>query len=128
MLLINSGANVDIADTLKRTSLHWAAMGPPPGNYDCCRLVFEKGDGETMLKKATKSGSTPLHSAAGTNRPDAVRFLMEQGADKLAKDDDELTAYDLAKQQGYTEVMELLGPKGKAGGGGEGGGGCCLVQ
>ena len=124
-LLIEKGADPNQSDSLKRTSLHWAAMGPPPGvlevacsparpyeplclskrtrtplpgapmagNVECCALIFAKvesmarwntcplvmqplsilfvrssaqGDGEVMLTKTTKSGSTPLHSAAGT--------------------------------------------------------------
>ena len=96
-LLIENGADPNQADSLKRTSLHWAAMGPPPENRRCCELVFQKGDGDAMLKMTTKSGSTPLHSAAGTNRVDAVKFLVEKGVDQSIKDDDELTAYDLAK-------------------------------
>ena len=33
----------------------------------------------------------------GTNRPEVVQFLVDKGADQTAKDDEELTAYDLAK-------------------------------
>ena len=96
-LLIEKGADPNVADSLKRTSLHWAAMAPAPGNVPCCELVFAKGDGEGMMAKTTKSGSTPLHSAAGTNRPEAVKFLVSKGADQAAKDEDEMTPYDLAK-------------------------------
>jgi len=126
-LLIEKGADPNVADSLKRTSLHWAAMAPAPGNVPCCELVFAKGDGEGMMAKTTKSGSTPLHSAAGTNRPEAVKFLVSKGADQAAKDEDEMTPYDLAKAGGYSDVLlNLDAPAGKAGGGGEGG--CCLVQ
>ena len=96
-LLIEKGADANMVDTLKRTSLHWAAMGPAPGNVECCKLVFEHGDGAGMLAKTTKSGSTPLHSAAGTNKAEVVQFLVEKGADQTAKDDDEMTPYELAK-------------------------------
>ena len=47
--LMEQGADPMIADSLKRTSLHWAAMAPPPGNVDCCKLIFEKSDGKAML-------------------------------------------------------------------------------
>lgn len=50
-----------------------------------------------MLAKRTKSGSTPLHSAAVTNRHDVIRLLLENGSDEKAEDDDGLTAYDQAK-------------------------------
>ena len=96
-LLIEKGANPNVVDALKRTSLHWAAMGPAPHNVECCALVFTHGDGSGMLAKTTKSGSTPLHSAAGTNKPEVVRFLVVKGADQAAKDEDNMTAYDLAK-------------------------------
>lgn len=151
--LIEKGADPNQADTLKRTALHWAAMGPAPGNVECCDLVFTKGDGPAMLAKTTKSGSTPLHSAAGTNRPEVVEFLVSKGADQTAKDDDELTAYDLAKVRatcplpqresafdqplpdsvcltccqasGYDGVLAHLNAPASAS---AGGGGCCLVQ
>ncbi|KOO25544.1 ankyrin repeat protein, partial [Chrysochromulina tobinii] len=116
-LLIEEGADPNIVDALKRTSLHWAAMGPAPHNVECCALVFAHGDGSGMLAKTTKSGSTPLHSAAGTNKPEVVRFLVGKGADQAAKDEDNMTAYDLAKANGYTEVMGFLDTtKGKADG------------
>jgi len=126
--LIEKGADVNMVDGLKRTSLHWAAMGQGTAEQQvsCCNVVFSKGEGNAMLVKITKSGSTPLHSAAGTNKPDIVKFLVEKGADQLAKDEDEMTAYDLAKAQGYSEVLAHLDAPAKAGG--EGGGGCCLVQ
>ena len=44
-----------------------------------------------MMSKATKSGSTPLHSAAGTNRADVVRFLVEKEAPQDLRDEDGLT-------------------------------------
>ena len=95
--LIENGADPNKVDALKRTPLHWASMGPPPGNVECCQIIFEKGDAKAMLYKETKSGSTPLHSAAGTNRPDVVRYLVEQQADQNLKDEDGYTPYDVAK-------------------------------
>lgn len=129
--LLENGADPNKADALKRTPLHWASMGPPPDNVECCTLVFEKGDGPAMLLKETKSGSTPLHSAAGTNRPDVVRFLVEKQADQTLKDEDGLTPFELAKKDGFTEIVQILKPSGTAarassgggGGGGDGGSG-----
>ena len=48
------GAQPSMIDSLKRTSLHWAAMAPPPNNVDCCALLFERGDAKSMLSKQTK--------------------------------------------------------------------------
>ena len=52
--LIEKGADPAMVDSLKRTSLHWAAMAPPPGNLACVQLIFEKADGKAMLAKKTK--------------------------------------------------------------------------
>ena len=109
-LLIDKGADPNKADTLKRTPLHWASMGPPPDNVACCELIFEKGDGPAMMLKETKSGSTPLHSAAGTNRAEVVRFLITKEADLTAKDEDGCTPYELAKVRSPLSSCELLSP------------------
>ena len=72
-----------------------------------------------------------------TNRHDVIKLLLENGADEKAEDDDGLTAYDQAKQEGHAEVLSLLsvtkgsgGGGGGGGGGGDGGGGggCCTVS
>ena len=111
-------------------------MGPPPQNEECCRLLFERcpeGDAEEMLSKETKSGSTPLLSAAGTGRAEVVRFLVEKGADITRRDGDGASAYDLAKAAHSTEIMAMVVPPGvkvtkiSSGGGGEGSA-CCLIQ
>ena len=147
--LMSRGADAKIIDSLKRTSLHWACMGPPPGNLDCCKLLFEKlgDDAAAMVSLQTKSGSTPLMSAASTNRHEVISLLLEKGADQAIRDDDEMTAYDLAKSAGHSAVLEFLTPQkvsskrggggggggggDKGGGGGDGGGGgggCCVLQ
>ena len=61
-----------------------------------------------MLQRRTKSGSTPLHSAAATNRHSIIPLLLEKGADQAARDDDELTPYDLAKAESFWDVLALL--------------------
>lgn len=97
-LLISKGADATIVDSLKRNSLHWAAMGPPPGNVECCEILFEQCENfPAMMAKETKSGSTPLHSAVSTNRTEVVRFLIEKEADTTKTDEDGFTPYQLAK-------------------------------
>ena len=96
--LISKGADVAMVDSLKRNALHWAAMGPPPGNVECCEILFEEcKDFTAMMAKETKSGSTPLHSAVSTNRTEVVRFLVEKEADTSKTDEDGFTPYQLAK-------------------------------
>ena len=53
------------------------------GNVECCQIIFDHGNGYGMLYEKTKSDSTPLHSATGTNRADVVRFLVEKSAPQV---------------------------------------------
>ena len=102
--------------TLKRGNIegmnpHFRFLWSPPlGNVDCCKLLFEKVDGKAMLAQKTKSGSTPLHSAAVTNRHDVIRLLLDNGSDEKAEDDDGLTAYDQAKVEA-PNIRTDLNPK-----------------
>ena len=111
---------------LREAGRRCAAGTPPRARLGC---FFQSHAG----RPPPQSGSTPLHSAAGTNRFDVVRYLIEQEADLTLRDDDEKTPYEVAKSEGHTQCTELLKPtKGGGGGGGGGGdgggGGCCVVQ
>jgi len=46
--------------------------------------------------------------AARYNRPTAVQLLLERGADIKARDNDGMTALDLAKKLANQEVIKLL--------------------
>jgi uncharacterized protein len=54
------------------------------------------------------SGVTPLMFAARDGFDELVGFLLENGADKTAKDIMEDTALDMAKANGHTTVVKLL--------------------
>ena len=59
------------------------------------------------------SGTTALHIAAQHNQVAACRYLLEQGADRKAMmltgyTDQGRTALQLAKEEGFNEVVELL--------------------
>jgi len=132
--LIDNKAEVSVVDALKRTSLHWAAMAPVNGK-ECCELLFEVAEEAVvgMLDKQTKSGSTPLHLAAGSNRPEAVSLLLSKGADIKIKDDDDRTAHEAAKAEGHAAVLdvfrEVYGTKASPGGGdAKSGSSACIVQ
>jgi ankyrin repeat protein len=75
-LLIDKGADLNKPDNLKRTALHWASMAPPPGNVECVKIIFEKGDAASMLTTQSRTGWTPLHAAVGTSRVDVVHLTL----------------------------------------------------
>jgi uncharacterized protein len=56
------------------------------------------------------SGVTPLMFAARDGFNGMVGYLLENGADKTAKDIKEDTALDMAKENGHTIVVQLLQP------------------
>ena len=51
---------------------------------------------------------TPLMAAAAFNKPDAVKMLLDKGANTDAKDEDGKTAIDVAKENGNDEIVALL--------------------
>ena len=53
-------------------------------------------------------GRTALYHAARKNRPLVVKLLLENGADKSIKDNNGVTALNLAKKLNYKEVQEKL--------------------
>lgn len=60
------------------------------------------------LLSAEKQGFTPLHLAADRGRLEAVRLLLNLGADKSILDPDGQTALDLATVSGRDEIAQLL--------------------
>ena len=51
---------------------------------------------------------TPLHNAVLHEQIDAVRFLLEMGADRQITNDDGMTALELARECGYSEIVKLF--------------------
>ena len=51
---------------------------------------------------------TPLMWAAGQGHTETVRLLLAKGANKTLKDDRGLSAMDMAKAAGHTQIVNLL--------------------
>jgi ankyrin repeat protein len=102
--LLDNGAN-PIGPT-GITALHYAAIGNKAKateelieNYYHHELDNVDGNGQTPLIWGAEEGST-----------EAVKVLLEYGADKSIKDAAGKTAYDYAIENGHTELAELLKP------------------
>jgi ankyrin repeat protein len=53
-------------------------------------------------------GRSALMDAAFKGQVKTVKFLLANGANPRLKDDDGKTAWDLAKENGHTEILPLL--------------------
>ena len=100
--LLDSGADATIADSMKRTSLIYAVLGPDTdAAMRCLEVLFERQEEALLnvINHATKSGTTALHCATEKKAVDMVRFLVERGADPNLKDDDDKSSIDIAKEK-----------------------------
>ena len=100
-LLLDAGANTEIATWTRNTPLHFAAsMGHAP----IVRLLLS-ADAEV---DTYHQGSTPLHFAIIGDHYEVVQELLSTGADKNKLCDCLYTAEHLAKKYGKTKILELL--------------------
>jgi len=138
-ILIDKGANPNIADKNGSNPLHFAAQkgninsirmiidkGANPnvvdefdytplhwaarnGNAECVQVLVDKGADPNL---ANKEGSTPLHWAAYHGKTDCVRILVEKGANPSIVNEDGLTPLDYAIANDKFGCIELLMSKG----------------
>lgn len=69
------------------------------------RLVAAGAD----VNARQQGGWTPLQGAAHNGQQETVRFLLDHGADAVAKSEQGLTAADLARAKKHQAVADLLG-------------------
>ncbi len=82
--------------------LHYAATG---GHLPILSLLLEN---HAYIDAESPNGSTPLMMAAMYGTPQAVKLLVEAGADPLLKNQQGLTAIDFARRASRTEAVDLL--------------------
>jgi len=76
--------------------------------FDVVELLIDRG-ADVNIKD--DKGRTPLHIAtwyAAKNKPKVVELLIAKGADINARDNNGKTALSLAKENGNTEIVEIL--------------------
>lgn len=133
--LIAAGANINAADSLKRTALFAAVFCNRPqaidllidrgsdmnardfsgmsplhaavvvGAMDAAQALIAKG---ANLDTQNTAGRTPLHLAAATNQIAMVELLLEHGANAQARDKNGNAAAFLAADNGHTSVSAAL--------------------
>jgi len=109
--LIGKGANVNKPGW---TPLHYAATH---GHLAVITLLLEN---YAYIDAASPNGSTPLMMAARYGTPQAVKLLLDAGADPMLKNELALSAIDFAQRADRRDSAEIIAgfvrsrqPKGK---------------
>ncbi|KAB5559906.1 ankyrin repeat-containing domain protein [Coniochaeta sp. 2T2.1] len=103
-LLLKHGASV-LTKCRGRTVIHRAARHD---QVDLLRVMVQALPRNHTVDILADDGDTPLRHAAAWGKPESVRFLIEQGASALKKNDKVLTPIHAAAEQGCTECLQLL--------------------
>ena len=98
-LLIKKGADVNKTGW---TPLHYAAT---KGHLPMIRLLLEN---YAYIDAESPNGSTPLMMAGMYGTPEAVKLLIEEGADPMLKNQQGLTAQQFAQRGNRLDSAELL--------------------
>jgi len=101
-VLLEGGADVERATANQQTALHKAALY---GYLEVCRLLLDWG---AKVDSLDKWSDTPLHYAGRLGYLLVVKLLVERGTDVRVKNDNGLTARDLALIHLKTDVVDWL--------------------
>jgi ankyrin repeat protein len=110
-MLIRQGAD-PLAETKQGTTGFTAAIVGAlmqRVSTDVAEIFLAAGaDVDEAARSGNTEGYTCLMMAANNQRPDLVRFLLENGADPKLKAADSSTALGLAQENGDSETVQLL--------------------
>lgn len=102
-LLVNNGADFRSANADHQSAWSKAAA---LGRIDILAFFVSKG---LAINESNAQGKTPLMFAAAANQPETVEWLlMQQNIAVFEKDNDGLTAYDLAKALKREAVLKTF--------------------
>jgi len=104
-LLVDRGAEVNAFDDFGNTALHYAVLG---GAKECCEILVNAG--ATVEQKNTSKHNTPLNLGclAEQTDTDTLEYLLSQGADINAADDEGQTPLMLACMTADSQRISFL--------------------
>jgi len=103
-LLIDRGANINIMpEILGATALRLLATRDV--SDELIKLIISHSDN---IDKPTRSNLTALHCAAMYNNLRLAKHLIEAGADMTLVAYDNKTALDLARDEGFDDMVKLI--------------------
>ena len=94
-----AGTDVNAKNSFGETVLHSSKT------KEIAELLIAKG---ADVNAERNNGGTPLHDAAANERKETAEFLIDEGADVNAKNKDGEKPLDLAIEDNYTEIFDLL--------------------
>lgn len=100
--LAANDANIDKKAMDGATPLEHAAS---KGHFEIVKFLVEQG---ANINNKDKEGDFPIGEAAKYGYLDIIQFLIDNDADLTLKNDDNKTAYILAKERGQREAAELI--------------------
>ncbi|MCK5919186.1 MAG: ankyrin repeat domain-containing protein [Cocleimonas sp.] len=102
LLLLPLSKNISHKDRTGTTVLHRAAVLGTAG------LITELLELNAMIDSQDEDGNTPLMLAVAVTEMDAIKLLIEKGADLKLKNGLDETVLDLAKKSKNTVIIDLL--------------------
>ncbi len=114
-MLLDAGADIEARNGRGLTPLNEANRGGG-SNLAVVKLLLENG--ADVNTRCDQLGQTPLHRAAQKSgiiedEREAIRQLLEYGADPDARDKEGNTPLDIAEEKNRTEIVAILEGAGK---------------
>jgi ankyrin repeat protein len=102
-VLLGAGSKVTTLNASGASALHDAALA---GQRSAAALLLDRGAAIDLKERET--GATPLFLAASWGRLTVVELLLERGANRLLRNKAGKTPREIAKENGYAELAEIL--------------------